>query len=96
MSGKGHNGPRAADEQVTSRAQSPQNEWDFAEFWLDPTASPLYALLLLAKESGPCRVLDPAKGYRQVFSGASYREAKLWLLEDEYERVQGRLQLSKV
>jgi hypothetical protein len=81
---------------MSSRAPDPQNDWDFAEFWLDPTASPPYALLLLGKERGLCRVLDPSQAYRQVFTAKSYKEVKQWLLEDEFERVQGRLQLSKV
>ncbi len=78
-----------------ARDQVP-NSWDFAEFWMDPSASPPYALLLLGRGGGPCQVLDPSKKYKTVFASESYEDAKLWLLEDEYERVEGRLLYSQV
>lgn len=81
---------------MPSRAPGPVNDWDFVEFWIDPTASPPYALLLLGKDSGTCRVVDPSRDYKAVFTGGSYDEARLWLLEDEYERVEGRLLCSQV
>jgi hypothetical protein len=68
------------------------SNWDFLEVWVDPTASPPYVLLLLGERSGKCHIVDPAEDYRIVFSSASYEEAKLWLLEDEYERIEGRFE----
>jgi hypothetical protein len=53
--------------------------------------SPPYILLLLDDSSGHCHVLDPAKAYKVVFTGANYDEAQNWLLEDEYEPIEGRL-----
>jgi hypothetical protein len=47
--------------------------------------------MLLGKHSGACQIIDPAESYKIIFSSISYEEAKLWLLEDEYERVDGRL-----
>ncbi|CCI21416.1 hypothetical protein [Microcystis aeruginosa] len=67
------------------------NNWNFAEVWIDPLLSPPYILLLLAESSGNYRVYDPSEGYQVVFTGASYEEAENWLLEDEFEPVEGRL-----
>lgn len=36
-------------------------------------------------------VYDPAEQYKVIFASPDYEEAKLWLLEDEYEPVRGRL-----
>jgi hypothetical protein len=44
----------------------------------------------------PCRVHDPAENYKVVFSSATYNEAQTWLLEDEYEPVEGRLSASEL
>ncbi|MCC3409805.1 MAG: hypothetical protein JGK17_30520 [Microcoleus sp. PH2017_10_PVI_O_A] len=35
-------------------------------------------------------------GYKLLFLGSSYDEAHSWLLEDEYERVDGRLLASEI
>ncbi len=66
-------------------------DWRFLEVWADTTASPPYILMLLNNNSGLWHVVDPVEGYRIWFSSESYEEAKLWLLEDEYECVRGRL-----
>jgi hypothetical protein len=52
-------------------------------------------LLLLGDREGYCSIYDPAQGYKSVFSGSTYKEAELWLLEDEYEPVEGRLSASE-
>jgi hypothetical protein len=67
------------------------NNWNFAEVWSDMLLSPPYILLLLAESSGNYRVYDPSEGYQVVFTGASHEEAENWLLEDEFEPVEGRL-----
>jgi len=38
-----------------------------------------------------CSAYDPAEGYKVVFTSSSYEEAQLWLLEDEYEPIEGRV-----
>ncbi len=53
--------------------------------------SPPYILLLLCDSEDNCQVYDPAQGYKIVFSSNDYNAAKLWLLEDEYESIEGRL-----
>ncbi len=68
-----------------------KSNWNFAEVWIDPMLSPPYVLLLLGDPSGSCRVYDPSEGYRVVFTGESYDQAQAWLLEDEYEPIEGRL-----
>lgn len=71
-------------------------DWNFVEVWIDPMLSPPYILLLLSDPSGQCRVYDPAERYRIVFTSATYDEAQTWLLEDEYEPIEGRLSASEI
>jgi hypothetical protein len=73
-----------------------KNNWEFTEVWIDPMLSPPYLLLLLGDKEGNCRIYDPAEDYRMVFSTTNYEEAKLWLLEDEYEPMEGRLNASEL
>ena len=68
-----------------------QNNWSFLEVWVDPMQSPPYVLMLLGDRSGSCNVLDPNDSYRVIKNCSNYREAQLWLLEDEYEPLEGRL-----
>lgn len=68
-----------------------KGEWHFVEVWIDPMLFPPYILLLLGDPVGNCRVYDPSENYKVVFSSATYDEAQTWLLEDEYEPVEGRL-----
>jgi hypothetical protein len=70
------------------------DNWQFTELWIDPTASPPYTLILLSDPSGNSAIYDPAQNYQPIFTTTSYQEAKLWLLEDEYERVNGRFEPS--
>lgn len=75
---------------MSSPALDLADNWHFTELWIDPTASPPYTLILLSDEAGNTHIYDPAHSYRTIFSSPTYQEAKLWLLEDEYERVNGR------
>lgn len=68
-----------------------QNNWQFTEVWIDPMLTPPYVLLLLADVQGNCQIYDPAKDYTVIFSSEDYETAKFWLLEDEYEPIQGTL-----
>lgn len=65
--------------------------WSFLEVWVDPMQSPPYVLLLLGDKSGSCLIIDPVEQYKLINRSDSYDEAQLWLLEDEYEPLQGRL-----
>ena len=73
-----------------------KNSWNFLEVWIDAMQSPPYVLLLLGDEAGMCHVFDPAVNYGLVTSCKSYEEAKLWLLEDEYEPLEERRLESKI
>ncbi|AVH74049.1 hypothetical protein [Nostoc sp. 'Lobaria pulmonaria (5183) cyanobiont'] len=82
--------------QTTNTTSSPaqdrvKNNWEFTEVWIHPMLSPPYILLLLCNSEDNCQVYDPAQGYKVVFSSNDYNAAKLWLLEDEYEPIEGRL-----
>ena len=68
-------------------------DWKFIEVWIDSMLTPPYVLLLLADKKGQYFIYDPAKDYQVIFSSDSYETAKLWLLEDEYEPIAGRLSL---
>ena len=71
-----------------------KNQWSIMEVWVDPMLSPPYILLLLGDPTGSCHVYDPAESYKVVFSSETYDEAQNWLLEDEYEPIEGRLSAS--
>ncbi len=45
---------------------------------------------------GVCRICDPVENYKVVLTSQNYEEAQLWLLEDEFEPINGRLSLAKV
>ncbi|AVH63033.1 hypothetical protein [Nostoc sp. 'Peltigera membranacea cyanobiont' N6] len=82
----------ADDEYRVIPPQDPmKNNWEFMEVWIDSSPSPPYILLLLCDSEDNCQIYDPAQGYKVVFSTNNYDEAKLYLLEDEFESVQGRL-----
>jgi hypothetical protein len=68
-----------------------KNNWNFLEVWVDPMQSPPYVLLLLGDPAGSYHIFDPAEQYRLVTSCETYEQAQLWLLEDEYEPLEGRL-----
>lgn len=71
-------------------------DWAFLETWIDPLQFPPYVLLLLGDEAGRCRVLDPKENYRLIKSCENYDEAQQWLLEDEYEPIEGRLDSDEI
>ncbi len=72
------------------------NNWQFTEIWVDPTSVPPYVLMLLGDDKNNFCIFDPTEDYKIVFACSSYEEARLWLLEDEYERVEGRLNVEQV
>ena len=66
------------------------NNWILTEIWIDSTAIPPYILVLLGDEQDNFAIDDPKENYQLIYACSSYEEAKLWFLEDEYERVEGR------
>jgi len=73
-----------------------KHNWNFLEVWVDPMQSPPYILLLLGDRAKGCYVFDPAEHYSLVKAFQNYEEAQLWLLEDEYEPLEGRLSSPEV
>ena len=65
--------------------------WKFLELWVDPIIFPPKVLMLVGDRDGTCRILNPASDYKLVSNHSSYQNAQEWLLEDEYERVNGQL-----
>lgn len=77
---------------IPSLALDPvKDSWSFLEAWVDSMQSPPYILMLLGDTSGNCYIFDPADNYRVIKNCGNYKEAQLWLLEDEYEPLEGRL-----
>jgi len=68
-----------------------KDNWNFLEVWIDPMQTPPYLLLLLGDKTDGCSVFDPVERYKLVKAFQSYEDAQLWLLEDEYEPLEGRL-----
>jgi hypothetical protein len=65
--------------------------WQFLELWVDPILFPPKVLMVMGDEDDSCRILNPAADYRLVVAHPTYQSAQAWLLEDEYERIQGQL-----
>jgi hypothetical protein len=67
--------------------------YDWYEIWVDEGLEVPYVLLVLADKGMPggVIVIDPKQGYQVVHKEADYEKAKLWLLEDEYTQVRGRM-----
>ncbi len=42
-------------------------------------------------KNGSCRIFNPASGYKLIVTHPNYEAAQDWLLEDEYERVKGKV-----
>jgi len=70
--------------------------WQFLELWVDSIVFPPRILMLVSDNDGKCGVYDPGANYQLKFSSLSYDEAHSWLLEDDYERVDGRLLADEV
>lgn len=63
---------------------------DWYEIWVDDSGDAPYPLLVRQRAEA-IEVFD-FKERKVVRVGPSYEEIRLWLLEDEFERVEGRMQ----
>jgi hypothetical protein len=62
------------------------------EIWADEGLEVPYLLMVLPENSGEgVVVLDPKDGGQVVHRANDYEGARLWLLEDEYRLVEGRM-----
>jgi hypothetical protein len=60
------------------------------EVWADEGLTPPYVLLVLAQGGRSFVIFDP-KDNKIIHEAPAYENVKLWLLEDEYRRVDGRM-----
>jgi hypothetical protein len=74
-----------------SQESEQETEWEFAEIWADTLISPPYILMLVKEKSGKFCIHNPAQNYKVIFASDNYESAKMWLLEDEYERLNSRI-----
>ena len=62
------------------------------EVWSDESFDMPHVLVLgQENQEGDVIVLDPKEAYKIIYRANNYEDAKLWLLEDEYTRVDGRI-----
>jgi len=63
------------------------------EVWADDGLKPPYLLLVCPDpvETSKVAICDPKDGYRVIHCAENYDSIKLWLLEDEYTLVDGRM-----
>jgi hypothetical protein len=73
--------------QQTSKQET---EWEFTEIWVDTLISPPYILMLVKEKSGKFSIHNPAQNYKIIFTSDNYEAAKMWQLEDEYQRLNSR------
>ena len=52
--------------------------------------------MLVGDQNGTCRIFNPGSNYKLVVTHSNYQAAQEWLLEDEYERVEGQLLVEEV
>ncbi len=69
----------------------PAKTWKFLELWVDPVLFPPKILMMVGDQDGSCRIFNPGADYKLVVAHSNYEAAQEWLLEDDYERVQGPL-----
>ena len=65
------------------------------EVWFDEgeDALPTWLLIVTPDKASPGKVVvyDPQENYRVVHQGQSYDATRLWLQEDEYSLIHGRM-----
>ncbi len=66
-------------------------EW--FETWVDESPAVPYVLLVFPdpQSAGGVVVVDPKESDKVVFKASDYVSAKMWLLEDEFTRIEGRM-----
>jgi hypothetical protein len=67
------------------------DNWQLIELWIDPIVFPPRILMLVGGQQGNCCIYDATANYKPLFESPNYDEAHSWLVEDDYERVDGRL-----
>ncbi len=64
------------------------------EVWIDESVGRPYFLIVTHDLKKPTRfsVLDPMEGLKLIYYDDDYDAVRLWLLEDEYTPVDGRME----
>lgn len=70
-----------------------ENRWFEVWFTDGEDVEPTYLLIVKPDQANPefVVVLDPIENFKVIYKGKIYEETKLWLQEDEYELVEGRV-----
>ena len=72
-----------------------ESEW--YELWTDETLTPPYVLILLYSEKIGYQIFDPVESREKpIHTCATYEDAKIWMLEDEYEQIGERKQTNEI
>ncbi len=68
------------------------NDFTWFEVWWAFGCSPTSLLILVGDEPAErFRVIDPDQNGKVLFEATSYEEASYWLAEDDYTKVDGRI-----
>ena len=67
--------------------------YDWYETWVDESPTVPYVLFVFPDpdHAGGVVVVDPKESDKIVFRSRDYESARLWLLEDEFTRIEGRM-----
>ena len=67
---------------------------DWYEIWVEEQSDSFYFLLVCPEASKSERIviIDPKENYQIIQNMPDYKTATLWLLEDEFELVRGRME----
>jgi hypothetical protein len=67
---------------------------DWYEVWVDESIEIPYVLFLRPNQDNPKEILiiDPRENNKPIKTMPNYESAKLWLQEDEYTLVKGRME----
>jgi hypothetical protein len=68
--------------------------YDWYEIWVDESTEIPYVLFLRPNQDNPKEILiiDPKENNKAIKKMPNYESAKLWLQEDEYTLVEGRME----
>jgi hypothetical protein len=68
-----------------------RKDYAWFEVWVEDVSMPPYVLILLSdREATSLDIYDPVEKVVR-HSVNSYQDARFWLLEDEYTKVDGRM-----
>ena len=73
-------------------------KYDWYEAWADESPTVPYVLLVFPDpdRDGGVIVVDPKEENKVVYQSPDYENAKMWLLEDEYTQILGRVRMNSL